>query len=60
MTPPIEYLQQTYAELKKVRWPTRPEIVRLTVIVMVISVIVGLYIGGLDYVFVTLTEAILR
>ena len=60
MTSPITYIQQTYDELKKVTWPTRSDVVKLTIIVLVISLIVGLYIGALDYIFVMATEIILR
>lgn len=35
-------------ELKKVTWPTRQETIRLTLIVIVISLIIGLYIGIID------------
>ncbi|MBI5123231.1 preprotein translocase subunit SecE [Candidatus Roizmanbacteria bacterium] len=36
------------AELKKVTWPTRSETVRLTTIVIVVSLIIGLYVGIID------------
>ncbi len=35
-------------ELKKVTWPTREETIRLTVIVIGISLIIGIYIGIID------------
>jgi preprotein translocase subunit SecE len=60
MTSPIFYLRQTFDELKKVTWPTRADVVKLTVIVLIISLIVGLYIGALDYVFIRVTELFLR
>jgi len=60
MTSPLVYLQQTYDELKKVIFPSRSDVVKLTVIVLIISVIVGAYIGALDYIFVKITETILK
>jgi preprotein translocase SecE subunit len=60
MTSPILYVQQTLDELKKVHWPSRADLIRLTIIVLIISIIVGLYIGALDYIFVILTDLILR
>lgn len=36
-------------ELKKVSWPTRTETVRLTFIVIAISLIIGSYIGIIDF-----------
>lgn len=35
-------------ELKKVSWPTRAETIRLTTIVIGVSLIIGLYIGIID------------
>lgn len=37
------------AELKKVTWPTRDEIRKLTVMVLVVAFTVGLVLGALDY-----------
>lgn len=35
-------------ELKKVTWPSRQETIRLTVIVIGISLIIGIYLGIID------------
>ena len=35
-------------ELKKVTWPTRKETIRLTAIVIAISLIIGFYVGIID------------
>jgi len=35
-------------ELKKVTWPTRENTIRLTLVVIGISLIIGLYIGIID------------
>jgi preprotein translocase subunit SecE len=52
---PIRFIREVIAELKKVTWPTRAETIKLTVIVIAISVIVGLFIGGLDMIFLNIT-----
>lgn len=49
-TSPITFTKQALDELKKVTWPTRAEIIRLTVSVLVISAVVGLFLGGIDFV----------
>lgn len=54
MTTPSSFLAQTRDELKKVTWPTRQEVTRLTLVVIAVSVIVGVFIGGLDFVFTKL------
>lgn len=56
MTSPWTFILETRDELKQVIWPSRAEIIRLTAIVIIISVIVGLYIGGLDYAMAKLME----
>lgn len=35
-------------ELKKVSWPTRAQTIRLTVVVIIISLIIGAYVGIID------------
>ncbi len=35
-------------ELKKVSWPSRQETIRLTMIVIIVSLIIGVYIGIID------------
>ena len=56
MVSPSTFLQEVIAELKKVTWPTRDETVKLTAVVIAISVIVGAFIGGLDSVFLRATS----
>lgn len=60
MVSPVTFIRQTIDELKQVTWPTREEVTRLTIVVLVISVIVGLYIGGIDFALTALTEAFLK
>jgi len=54
-TTPVSFLKETLDELKKVVWPSRQEVVRLTIVVIMVSAIVGLFIGGADFV---LTKAL--
>jgi preprotein translocase subunit SecE len=60
MASPIAFLQQTYDELKKVVWPTRDELIRLTLIVIFISVLVGAYIGGIDLILTKITQMFIQ
>ena len=60
MTTPVIFLQQVFAELKKITWPTRQEVVRLTATVILISVIVGVFIGGLDFIFTSLLQLVVK
>ncbi len=54
----VTYLKDTVAELKLVRWPTRRETVNLTLIVIFISVVVGAYVGGLDFIFTNILKLV--
>ncbi len=42
------FAQGVIEELKKVSWPSKKETVRLTSIVIGVSLIIGLYIGIID------------
>jgi preprotein translocase subunit SecE len=45
------YVAESWSELKKVTWPTRLQVRNLTVLVFLISTIIGIFIAGVDYVF---------
>ncbi len=57
---PVQFISEVIAELKKVTWPTREETIKLTVMVVVISFVVGAFIGGLDILLVKITSVILK
>ncbi len=44
------YLDESWAELRKVSWPDRQTVVNLTLIVIGVSVAIGAYIAILDQV----------
>jgi preprotein translocase subunit SecE len=44
------FLTSVREELKKVTWPTRPELINATRMIVILSIILGLTIGLLDYV----------
>jgi preprotein translocase SecE subunit len=52
-------LVEIVGELKKVTWPSRHEVVRLTGIVLVICIIAGVIIGLFDYGFAQLVSKVL-
>ena len=54
------FLKEVQIELKKVTWPTRQQATRLTALVVGISLVVGLYVGMLDYVLTKVVEVIVR
>ena len=54
------YLTESWAELKKVAWPTRETVIRLTLLVIAVSFAVGIYILVLDRAFNTILERLLE
>ncbi len=54
-----KYLSEVRVELSKVVWPKREEVIKLTLIVILISGIVGIYVGLLDITFTKLLETII-
>jgi preprotein translocase subunit SecE len=57
-TTPVGFLKEVQDELKKVVWPTRDEAIRLTGVVILVSVFVGLFLGGADLILTKLIELI--
>ena len=43
------YFRETTGELRKVNWPTWPEAKRLTGLVLLVMLIMGLFLAGMDY-----------
>jgi preprotein translocase subunit SecE len=43
------YFNETSGELKKVSWPSWPEARQLTILVIIVMVVVGLFLGLVDY-----------
>jgi len=50
-TGPVTFTKQVVGELRKVRWPTRKELVTYTIVVMVFVVIVLAYVSLADFAF---------
>ena len=50
-TSPLTFLRQVLAELRKVVWPTRPQVVNYFFVVLVFVLIMMAFVAGLDYGF---------
>ena len=48
------WVRDVRSELRKVVWPTREEAIKLTTVVVVLSVIVGFFLGMVDAIFSTM------
>lgn len=45
----IKFLKETRTELTKVTWPTKDEIIGSTVVTVVVSIVVSIFIGAVDF-----------
>ncbi len=53
------FFRDTKAELDKVVWPTRQQLISESAVVIVMVVIAALLINGVDWIFARLAQAIL-
>ena len=56
-TGPVQFIREVRGELRKVAWPTRPEVINYSFIVLVAIVVLTAYISALDF---ALGEAIFK
>jgi preprotein translocase subunit SecE len=50
-TKPRQFAKEVIAELQKVNWPSRSEVVSYSTVVLVSAIALALVIAGMDYVF---------
>ncbi len=55
-----QFLKEVRQEVKKVTWPTKAETIRYSVMVLVASLIVAIYLGGVDYIVANLLEEFIQ
>jgi len=54
--PRFRFFRDTIAELRKVVWLTKREAAYLTVLVLIVTIVVGLVLGVIDYGFTNLVD----
>jgi preprotein translocase subunit SecE len=55
-TKPRQFVKEVIAELRKVAWPTRQEVIAYSIVVVVSVTVIATLIFGMDFVF---TKAVL-
>ena len=53
------FLKEVNIEVKKVNWPTKDESIKYTLIVVGISVVVAIFLGGIDLIFTKLLDKLI-
>jgi preprotein translocase subunit SecE len=56
---PGRFLREVYDELRKVVWPTPGELYRYTLVVIFTVLVLGLFIGGTDFLLGQITKGAL-
>lgn len=51
-----QFFREARMELKKVKWPTRKELMAVTVMVIILVLVVSIYLGILDYGLIKLIK----
>jgi len=54
-----EYLKETKGELKHVVWPSRSQTLYYTLIVILLSIVIGYFLGIFDFIFGRILEKII-
>jgi preprotein translocase subunit SecE len=54
----IQFLKEVKQEVKKITWLKQKEVLKYSVFVIVVSMGVAVYLGGVDYLVTTLLEKI--
>ena len=47
----LSFFSDAITELRKAHWPTRQEALRLSLLVLIICVVLGAFLGAVDYGF---------
>jgi preprotein translocase subunit SecE len=50
----VQYVRETWFELRKVSWPTRREAINLTGIVIAVTTFLAIVLGAMDWVYSTI------
>ncbi len=54
------FLAESQEEFKRINWPTRNEATKMVIVVILISVFMAVFLGALDYIFITILERVLK
>lgn len=54
-----KYLTEVKEEMRKVTWPTSKQVRNTTILVIIISLAIAAFFGGLDFIFTYILETLL-
>jgi len=47
----VSFINEVRAELRKITWPSKDELIGATIIVCILTVIFAMILGGMDFIF---------
>lgn len=47
----VQFINEVIAEFKNITWPKKDALIQLTIVVISISIVISLILGGFDYIF---------
>lgn len=56
---PLTFLGEVRDEVKRVIWPSRETVIRLTGVVVIVAIITGVFVGGADFLFTNIVNFLL-
>jgi preprotein translocase subunit SecE len=55
-----EFIKEVMVEFRKVTWPSRQELINSTAVVIVVTVVLAFFLGGVDIGLARIVERVLR
>jgi preprotein translocase subunit SecE len=55
-----KYILEVVAEMKRVSWAKRKELLSTTVVVIILSFIMAIFVGFFDFIFSTILRLVIR
>lgn len=55
----IEFFKESYAELQRVTWLSRKEVLGSTFVIMILILIISIFVAAVDFVFIRFVGAII-
>ncbi|MFC1645258.1 preprotein translocase subunit SecE [Patescibacteria group bacterium] len=55
----VNFIREAKIELQKVSWPTKPQVINYTGLVIGVGLVMAIFLGGLDYIFSEILKEII-
>jgi len=56
----FRFFSDTFAELRRVTWPAKEQVIRLSLMVLAISAVIGVFLASVDWIFSQITRLLLQ